>query len=207
LEPYCVVNPDFPDVVVFDYGEADNLASVDKNNQPDIIFICKTLVESLENVASASDEFIRIITLLTTFTAGTLERHLTFIVFSCMFHELGHWLTSQISGPRRSDPKTVYENWFGKKVGDPGPGKGGEAGFMLEAHLWGGVLRWGLSDQNVPRKRISSVREAKVNKWSTIRFLMLHRGPVYHTERLVIGMYILSFTHIRPHHVFSPSFR
>ena len=64
----------------------------------------------------------------------------------------------------------------------------------------------GLKRPNVPRKRISLVREAEQNKWSTIRLLMLHRGSVYRKERLVIRMYIIFFTHIEPHLVFFPGF-
>lgn len=88
----------------------------------------------------------------------------------------------------------IYEDWAGLHIGDVRTGAVGEAGFMLEAHLWGGVLRWGLSDQSVPLKRLSLVHEAGQNKWSTVRFLMLHRGSFHSKERFIICVYILSFT-------------
>ena len=37
-----------PRIVVFDYGGSDDLAAVDKEKTPDIIFVTRTLISSLE---------------------------------------------------------------------------------------------------------------------------------------------------------------
>jgi hypothetical protein len=55
-----------PAITIFDYGETDDIAIVDKGREPNIIFISRTLVESLEN-ACASYEKHLLLHLLTTF--------------------------------------------------------------------------------------------------------------------------------------------
>ena len=81
-------------------------------------------------------------------------------------------------------------------VHDQRKGAGAEAGYMLESHLWGGILSWGGTNQAWPWSRITTVHDSDAVEWKSVQFLMLRRGVYANHDRFIIcAHFILRICH------------
>lgn len=88
----------------------------------------------------------------------------------------------------------------------------GESGYVLEAHLFGGVLGWGHNVKPATQARLGTFRAADPGCWSEadVSHLFLRRGNVGDTEIFVISeraLFIIIANLILPGSASSVSFR
>lgn len=120
---------------------------------PDVIFINVRYIQALErsgeefrqssNVSFGSDTSTLIALQSANYTC------LSFVLFSSLMHELGHWVNDLATDGRDSGISMQFENYWGQDIREPG--SLGESGFFLEGQLFGGVIcHGGIVDESEP---------------------------------------------------------